>query len=132
MARNQHGGAVLQVHLVDNACYVYLRRWVEIVERLVENEYFGVHYHGSDDADFLSVALGKVANELSGAHNLVAHQRFEALQTFCECCAVDAVDACNEVEELFWCIVIDEKALVYKRTSVFLPLETLVYRAAIR
>ena len=78
------GSAQLLVHLADELGHGNLRRRVEVVERLVEDEHLGVDDHRADDARFLAVALRELAQVFLRAENFVVHQRAVLLQAAVE------------------------------------------------
>ena len=71
VAGDDDRGALLLADTLNHVGDSHLRRWIEIVERLIQEKNLRINNHCSDDTNLLAVALRKIAEILFGSHDFI-------------------------------------------------------------
>ena len=109
---DEDGGARLAVVLGEHVLQDVLRRGVEEVEGLVEDDQLRTVEEGGDDAHLLLVTGREVADELLVAEDLSGSEALEVLQALVNGFLCHVVDLAQEGEVLLGGEEVDEEALV--------------------
>ena len=81
MAGDDDRSALLLADALNHVGDSHLGRWVEIVERLIQEKNLRIDDHRSDDANLLSVALREITEILLGSHDFIVHKALKLRQS---------------------------------------------------
>ena len=122
VAGDEDGGTSCLVILLEQTLQDDLRRRVEEVERLVENDQVGSGEHRRDDTYLLLVACAEVADEFLLSEYLALHEMLEGSQPFVGFLLRHTVCLSHELEVLLGCEEVDEEGLVDVGSGELFPL----------
>ena len=105
---------------------VHLRRRVEIVERLVEQENLGVDHHCANDTYLLAVSLREITQILLGSHDFIVHKRHKRSQTFLHRLIVNTIQITYKREILLRGQEVNQEASVNIAARIGFPVFRLV------
>jgi hypothetical protein len=112
MTGDENGGSRLAVIIGEDVLQDVLRRGVEEVEGLIEDNQFGAQQEGGHDADLLFVTGREVADEFLLSEDLTARQTLEGLETCVDLFLRDVVDLAQEGKELLGREEVDKERVV--------------------
>ena len=121
MAGDEDGGSRLAVIIGENVLQDILRRGIEEVEGLVEDDRLGVAEEGGDDADLHLVTCREVADELLLAEDLVVGETLEVLEALVNFLLADAGDLAEEGEILLGGEEVDEESIIDIGAHIVFP-----------
>lgn len=131
VAGDDDRGALLLADALNHVGDSHLRRWIEIVERLIQEKNLRINNHRSNDANLLAVALRKITEILLGSHDFIVHKALKLSQSLLQGFIVNVINISYEIEVFLRGEEVDEESTVDVTAGIFLPDLTLVHLLSI-